>query len=136
MRAAIDRIRKVNPAIGARPLFPAPKAKKGRPARPWSRWHARDLLERAESAAGLTQLEGGDFHAYRRAWATSRKHLAAADVAYAGGWRDLRSLQRSYQQVDEETLLAVVTEPRKVRDVRAATDINSGYEKAASQTVG
>jgi hypothetical protein len=58
------------------------------------------------------------FHAYRRAWATARKHLPAADVAHAGGWRDLRSLERSYQRVDDETLLAVVTEPRKLRDAK------------------
>jgi integrase len=130
-RAAVDRIRKVNPAIGARPLFPAPKAKKlGRLSRPWTRWHARDLLERAEAAAELPQLEGGDFHAYRRAWATARKHLPAADVAHAGGWRDLRSLERSYQRVDEETLLSVVLEPRKVRDVQAQTSGDQPSEAA------
>jgi hypothetical protein len=89
-----------------------------RAAAPWSRYHARDLLERAETAAELPQLDGGDFHAYRRAWATARKHLPAADVAHAGGWRDLRSLERSYQRVDDETLLAVVTEPRKLRDAK------------------
>jgi hypothetical protein len=103
--------------IGARPLFPAPKSKRGRAAAPWSRYHARDLLERAETAAELKPLDGGDFHAYRRKWGTERKHLPAADVAHAGGWRDLRSLERSYQRVDDETLLAVVTERRKLRDV-------------------
>lgn len=47
----------------------------------------------------------------------SRKHLPTRDVAEAGGWRDMRSLEHCYQQVDEATLLAVVTEPRKLRDV-------------------
>jgi len=118
-RAAVDAVLRANPVIGARPLFPAPKAQRGRTAAPWSRYHARDLLERAESAAELEALDGSDFHAYRRAWATARKHLPAADVAHAGGWRDLRSLERSYQRVDDETLLAVVTEPRKLRDVKS-----------------
>jgi len=117
-RAAIDAVLRVNPVLGSRALFPAPKS---RQKRPWSRYHARDLLERAEDRAELPHLEGGDFHAYRRAWATSRKHLPAADVAHAGGWRDLRSLERSYQRVDDETLLAVVTEPRKLRDVKTNT---------------
>ena len=29
----------------------------------------------AEQLAGLKPLDGGDFHAYRRKWATERKHL-------------------------------------------------------------
>jgi hypothetical protein len=78
---------------------------------------ARGLLQRAESLAELEPLEGGDFHPYRRAWATARKHLPAQDVAAAGGWRNLRSLERCYQQIDEQTLLAVVTEPRRLREV-------------------
>jgi integrase len=116
-RAAIDAVLRVNPVVGNRPLFPAPKAKRGHTTAPWSRYHARDLLERAEAEAEPAPLDGGDFHAYRRAWATARKHLPAADVAHAGGWRDLRSLERSYQRVDDATLLAVVTEPRKLRDI-------------------
>ena len=94
------------------PLFPSPKNH----TKPWTRWHARDLLERAEQKAKLQPLEGGDFHPYRRKWATERKHLPDTDVAAAGGWRDLRSLQLCYQQVDDETLLQVMTEPRKLRD--------------------
>lgn len=110
-RAAIDRILELNPVVGNAYLFPSPRRK----GRPWSRWHARDLLERAERAAGVPPIDGGHFHPYRRKWATERKHLPAQDVAAAGGWRDLRSLQNAYQQVDEETLLAVVLEPRKLR---------------------
>jgi hypothetical protein len=67
----------------------------------WTRHHAKDLLERAEiaarkaaleredaeAAAALAPLDGSDFHAYRRAWATARKHLPIKDVAEAGGWR-------------------------------------------------
>lgn len=59
------------------------------------------------------------FHAYRRKWATERKHLPLKDVAEAGGWLDTRSLENCYQQVDEETLLRVVTEPRKLRETIA-----------------
>lgn len=38
------------------------------------------------------------------------------DVAEAGGWLDTRSLENCYQQVDEETLLRVVSGPRKLRE--------------------
>jgi hypothetical protein len=47
---------------------------------------------------------------------SERKHLPSRDVAAAGGWRDLRTMERSYQRADEHTLLAVVTESAKLRD--------------------
>ena len=94
-------------------LFPAPTDTR----RPWSRYHARDLLLVTERHAGLAPLEGSAFHAYRRAWATARKHLPLKDVAAAGGWKSVETLLRCYTQTDEETLLAVVTESRKVRSV-------------------
>lgn len=123
VRAAVDRIRAANPAIGDWPLFPAPRARmnvgQSEIPKPWTRHHARALLDRAETLAKLPKVEGGDFHPYRRKWATERKHLPDADVAAAGAWADTRALRMSYQQVDEETMLAVVTERRKLRDVSA-----------------
>ena len=79
------------------------------------RGHARDLLERAEKLADLEPLEGSDFHAYRPKWSTERKHLPDIEVMAAGGWRDPRSLKNSYQQVDAETLLAVLNEPAEAQ---------------------
>jgi hypothetical protein len=37
------------------------------------------------------------------------------DVAEAGGWRSTDTLLRCYTQVDEATMLAVVSKTRKVR---------------------
>jgi hypothetical protein len=71
--------------------------------------------EEAEGAAALAPLDGSDLYAYRRAWATARKHLPLKDVAEAGGWRSTETLLRCYTQVDEATMLAVVSETRKVR---------------------
>lgn len=77
-------------------------------------------FERAEKRAKLDKIDGGDFHPYRRKWATERKHLPDVDVARAGGWsQDTRALKASYQQVDEATLLAVVSEPTKLREQKA-----------------
>lgn len=125
VRIAVDRVRELHiathrPVLGDVPLFPAPKATTGTAAKSWSRWHARDLLERAEKAAGLTQLSGGDFHPYRRSWASARKHLPLTDVAAAGSWRDLRSLERCYTLPDTATILSVVSATTKVRDVKPA----------------
>ena len=50
-------------------------------------------------------------------WATERKHLPDKDVAAAGGWRDIESSRKSYQQVDEKTLLQVMTNPNRLLDI-------------------
>jgi integrase len=73
-------------------------------------------LRAAEKVAGLPKLNGGLWHAYRRKWATERKHLPIVDVAAAGGWRDTETLLRCYQQPTNDTLLAVMSEERKVHD--------------------
>jgi hypothetical protein len=70
----------------------------------------------AEETAGLPKLRGSLWHAYRRKWATERKGHPLKDVAEAGGWKDTETLLRCYQQPDSETLLAVMSETRKVRE--------------------
>jgi integrase len=77
----------------------------------FSKW-----LRKAEKKARLPKLDGSLWHAYRRGWASSRKHLPTADVAAAGGWSDVTTLIRCYQQVDDDTLLRVMNEPRKVME--------------------
>jgi hypothetical protein len=114
-RRAIERVLQRNAVVGDRPLFPAPK---GKGLKAWNRSHARDLLERTEALAKLEPIAGGDFHPYRRKWATERKHLPTPDVMAAGAWRDRRSLETAYQQDDAETVLAVVLEPRKLREAK------------------
>ena len=78
-------------------------------------------LSVAERAAKLPKLQGGLWHPYRRKWATERKHLSLKDVAAAGGWKDVETLTTCYQQPDTDTLLAVMSEPRKLREVTAGT---------------
>jgi integrase len=74
------------------------------------------LLERAERHAGLSKLKGGLWHPYRRKWVTERKHLPLKDVAAALGSKDLKTLMTCYQQPDDETILAVMSEPKKVME--------------------
>ena len=73
-------------------------------------------LSAAEKSARLRKLDGGLWHAYRRKWATERKHLPLNDAATAGGWSDVDTLLKVYQQTDERTQLAVMNEPRKVSE--------------------
>ncbi len=104
VRAAIDRVLIERSGPAAAPLFPAP----GDPTRPMSRHLADKWLRKAEKLAGLEPLRGSLWHAYRRKWASERKHLPDVDVAAAGGWRDTVSLKRAYQRADPETLMRVV----------------------------
>lgn len=73
-------------------------------------------LRDAEERAGIPKLDGSLWHAYRRSWATTRKHLPAVDVAAAGGWSGTATLLQCYQQADHDTLLEVMSSPRKVTD--------------------
>ncbi len=104
VRAALDRVQHERPGIGRAYLFPSPTDL----ARPVGRGTADAWLARAEALAGLEPLEHGRWHPYRRMWATERKHLPAQDVAQAGGWSNIDTMQKCYQQADPETLLEVV----------------------------
>lgn len=91
-------------AIGDVYLFESPRRK----GRPWSSWHAHDLLEKAEERAGILPVEGGDWHPYRQLWSTRRKHFPWADIQAVTGRKDRRTFERSYTAADPETMLAVV----------------------------
>lgn len=54
-------------------------------------------------ARGLGERDRG-----RRGWATARKHLPAKDVAFAGGWKNVATLQTIYQQPDPESTYRAV----------------------------
>lgn len=98
------------------PLFPAPRS----PDTPMSRYYARELLERAEALAKLAPIDGGDWHPYRRLWATERKALPLADVAQAGGWADQRTVQK-YQQRDPKTTAKVMLFTAPAQKTRGQT---------------
>jgi site-specific recombinase XerD len=114
VRGALDRILRERPGIGRAYLFPSPRTAR----QPVSKDLASSWLKRAEKLAKVPKMEGSLWHAYRRKWATERKHLPDKDVAYAGGWKDLTVLKSAYQQVDEATLYRVVSEPAELREVQ------------------
>jgi integrase len=91
-----------------------------RPDQPMDRHLFDKWLRVAETRAGLPKLVGGLWHPYRRKWATERKQHSVVDVAAAGGWKDTQTLLTCYQQPDAESMLAVMSEPRKVRDAALA----------------
>jgi integrase len=115
VRAAVDRILSERPGVGAAFLFPSPTDL----GQPISRYLASDWLREAEEKAKVPKQAGGLWHPYRRKWATERKHLPDVDVAAAGGWAELTSLKKAYQQADDATMLRVVLEAGQLREKRA-----------------
>ncbi len=109
--APLEQIVRDRPGIGGAYLFPI---KEGEPV-PYET--ARRWLIEAEQLAELPKQERSLWHAYRRAWATSRKSLPLADVAQAGGWTSTETLQRCYTQPDDATILAVVLGGAELREV-------------------
>jgi len=112
VKAVLESILRERPGIGAAPIFPAATD----PAKPTSTMVASSWLLRAEELAGVEKHDGSLWHAYRRGWATARKHLPDADVAAAGGWVDTMTLRAVYQQADEATMYRVVSEPMQIRE--------------------
>ncbi len=115
VRAALDGVLAKRPGIGAAPLFPSP----GDPTRLITRHLVDKWLRKAEKLAGLEPLKGSLWHAYRRKWATERKHPPGADVAAAGGWANGLTLLKVYQQPDPETMLKVVLGGGELREKQA-----------------
>ena len=87
------------------------------PSKPVSRFKPDRWLRNAEKRAGLEPQRGSAWHAFRRAWATQRKHLPAVDVAKAGGWATVAMVTDIYQQADQETTLQVVLGGAEIREV-------------------
>lgn len=115
IKRVIERVRRQRPGVGLSYLFPKPTSHLA----PISKHRVREWLLRAEKAAGVAKQQGSLFHAYRRGWATARKHHPLVDVALAGGWKRTETLMRHYVQPDNATTLRVLNEPLPVRERHA-----------------
>lgn len=110
VKQVLESILRDRPGIEAGPIFPAAQ----NPRQRTSTMVASAWLLKAEKIAGVDKHDGSLWHAYRRGWATARKHLPDVDVAAAGGWRDTTTLKAVYQQADESTMYRVVSEPMEI----------------------
>jgi integrase len=106
-REALDAYLARNPRAGDVPLFPE--------LRDATRCASRDIAEhwlrQAEKKAGLPRLARGGYHAFRRQFASERRHLNDADLMAAGGWRSLAVMRRSYQHSDGAGVFNAVERP-------------------------
>jgi integrase len=114
----VDELRQFQRRLGsiAGLLFPA----ENNPGQPMDRHLFDKWLTAAERAAGLPKLTGSLWHAYRRKWASERKHHPLPDVAAAGGGKDRTTLLECYQQPDVEAIFAVISELQKPSEVMGA----------------
>ena len=111
-RAVLKSVLHDRPAIGSHPLFPSALD----PTVPVTYRVAAKWLKEAEKLAGLPPLKHALWHAYRRKWASERKHLSPADVAEMGGWSCVETLA-IYQRPDAETRQRVLTDRRPIREL-------------------
>jgi integrase len=111
-RAALERVIAQRPGVGSLPLFPAFRDR----AQPLPAKTADEWLLEAEVLAKVDPQDGGLWHPYRRAWATKRKHNPDVDVAHVGGWKDIATMKRSYQQADDLTIQNVVENPMRLEE--------------------
>ena len=112
VRGVLEGILRERPAIGSHPLFPSVSD----PERAVAYRVVAAWLRKAEALAGLEPLRGALWHAYRRTWASERKHLPDVDVAEMGGWSSVDTL-KIYQRPDAETRQRVLTDRRPIREV-------------------
>ena len=111
-----DRVLADRQVSGTAYLFPSPR----KPRRHTSKDRVRWWLLYAEELAGVEKPQGSLWHAYRRKWATERKHLPDTDVMRAGGRSNIESLKTAYQHADPKTMLQVMTEPIPLREAESA----------------
>jgi integrase len=93
-------------------LFPMEKD----PARATYAEKVTDWIVQAESVAGLAKLTGGVSHPYRRKWRGERSAHPLKAVAVAGGWSDVSTMLRCYDQPDHAAVLAVTSETNRRRE--------------------
>jgi len=87
----------------------------------WPREVFGELFSRVERHAGLPHLKGGQFHPFRRKWATERKNMSLVDVMAAGGWKDAQTLHSCYQLATPDGMLEVMSTPVKLRDRKVSS---------------
>jgi len=108
---ALLEFRAKHGVIGSALVFPM----KNDPNRAVRRHLAADWLKRAYRYAKVERPRGGLWHPFRRKFATERKFYPLRDVADGGGWKDVGTLLKCYQLSDEDTIRAVMDNPKPLR---------------------
>lgn len=90
-------------------IFPAPESDGHVRADVAGRW-LREAEAEGKVWRDRERPDRWGWHAFRRMWATARKHLPDVDVAEAGGWADPAVMRQCYQHADRETTRRAILE--------------------------
>lgn len=111
VRKTMRRIIRERGIAGEMYLFRSPRRSK----RPPSRDHARKLLVRCYTAAGVEKTDGSAWHVYRRKFVTERPHMSDALVGRLAGMSE--QTVRLYRQDHPAGLYEALTSPRRLLEV-------------------
>lgn len=114
----LQRLRKSQAAVGAVYVFPAHRTRK-QPT-PFCRHTFAKWWRAAETKAGWAHVARMGGHALRRLFATELKAAPRVDVAYAGGWKSVRTLEEIYQKPDLVTQRRILAERGKAMQLSGA----------------
>jgi integrase len=107
----LQRWEKSQAAVGAVYVFPAHR-KQEEPT-PFCRHTFTKWWRAAETKAQWTHVARMGGHALRRLFATELKAAPRVDVAYADGWKSVRTLEEIYQKPDLGTQRRILAERGK-----------------------
>jgi hypothetical protein len=95
-RAALDAYLRDHPRVGEAPLFPRRATTRRRCTRSWPGTGS----SAPRRSPGCRRSSAGGWHAYRRQWATERRHLPPQDLMAAAAGGACRP-SRAYQHADD-----------------------------------
>ena len=107
----LEEAGRTQPGIGDAWVFPSP----GDPARPCSRYLAKDWWKKAERRLGWTHTRQMGWHSLRRKFATEMKDLPLKDLCHHGGWKNHNTVLMCYQQPDEERMREALAGRQRLR---------------------
>jgi integrase len=106
----LQRRQRAQSAVGGVYVFPALRDHE----KPCSRSTFAKWWRAAEAKAEWTHVPRMGGHALRRLFATELKQAPRVDVAYAGGWKSVRTLEELYQKPDLATQRRMLEERREM----------------------
>ena len=115
----LQQQRRAQAAVGGAYVFPALRDSE----RPCNRSTFAKWWRAAEGKAGWKHVPRMGGHALRRLFATELKQAPRVDVAYAGGWKSIRTLEELYQKPDLAT-------QRRILDERHRATTTPAQQKA------
>ena len=109
--AALEEAQRRNPETGDTPVLPSTQD----PSSCVRRWLLSDRWRQAERLAGLEPKRGRGWHSLRRKFASDLMDLPLKVLCELGGWKEVQTVLRCYQQADTGQLRKALDGRPRVR---------------------